>query len=50
MTVKELAKATNTSISRIYQLARTLGRKPTIQEVLERKGKCGRPAKYFDER
>ena len=48
MTVKELAEATNCSVARIYQLAKQLGRKPTVEEVLQRKGKSGRPAKYFE--
>lgn len=47
MTVKELAKAANCSQARVYQMARTLGRKPTVDELLQRKGKCGRPAMYF---
>lgn len=47
MTVKELAKAANCSIGRVYQLAQTLGRKPSVEELLQRKGKCGRPAKNF---
>lgn len=47
MTVKELAKAANCSINRVYQLAQALGRKPTVEELLQRKGKCGRPPMHF---
>lgn len=47
MTIKELAKAANCSVARVYQVAQILGRKPTLEEILERKGKRGRPAKHF---
>ena len=47
MTVKELAKAANCSQQRVYQMAQKLGRKPTVEELVQRKGKCGRPAKHF---
>lgn len=49
MTAKELSKKTGLSISRVYQMARKLGRLPTIQELEERKGiHPGRPALYFN--
>ena len=47
MAVQQLADKTGVSIGRIYQLARRFGRLPTEQEVLERKGKRGKPQKYF---
>lgn len=47
MTVKELAKKADCSIFRVYQLAQILGRKPTVEELLQRKGKVGRPPKNF---
>ena len=46
MTVQELAEKTNVTEARVYQLAKKLGRLPTIAEVEERKGKRGRPKKY----
>lgn len=46
MTAKEIAKATDTSLSWIYSLRKKLGRLPTVDEVLERKDKKGRPVKY----
>lgn len=46
MTVTELAKITNVSVRRVYQIAKKLGRLPTIEEIEERKGKVGRPKKY----
>lgn len=46
MTVKELAKKANVCENRIYQLAKKLGRLPTLEEIEERKGKRGRPRKY----
>lgn len=47
MTVKELAKECGCTTSWIYLLAKRLGRLPTVEEVNERKGKDGRPRKYF---
>ena len=46
MTPKELSQKTNVSIARVYQLARKLNRLPTVEEILERKGKIGAPKKY----
>lgn len=46
MTVKELAEKANVTERRVYQLAKKLGRMPTVSEILERKGKRGRPKKY----
>lgn len=46
MTVKELAEKANVTESRVYQLAKILGRLPTLEEIEERKGKRGRPRKY----
>jgi hypothetical protein len=47
MTVKELAEKCNCTRSWIYLLAKRYGRLPTVEEVNERKGKGGRPRKYF---
>ena len=46
MTPKEIAEKANVTERRVYQLAKKLGRLPTIAEVEERKGKRGRPKKY----
>ena len=46
MTIKELAKQTNVTERRVYQIAQKLGRLPTIKEIESRKGKRGRPKKY----
>ena len=46
MTVQELAEQTNVTERRVYQIAKKLGRLPTIEEIEERKGKRGRPKKY----
>jgi predicted transcriptional regulator len=46
MTVQELAEKANVTESRVYQLAKQLGRLPTLEEIEERKGKRGRPKKY----
>ena len=46
MTVKELAKKADVTERRVYQLAKKLGRLPTIDELMSRKGKRGRPKKY----
>lgn len=46
MTVQELAEKTNVSQGRVYQLAKLLGRLPTVSEIEERKDKKGRPKKY----
>lgn len=46
MTAKEIAKATDTSLAWIYSLRKELGRLPSVEEVLQRKGKKGRPVKY----
>lgn len=46
MTVKELAEKTNVTEWRVYQLAKKLGRLPTVKEIEERKGNRGRPKKY----
>ena len=46
MTVQELAKKANVTERRVYQIAKKLGRLPTLGEIEERKGKRGRPKKY----
>ena len=46
MTVQELAEKANVTERRVYQLAKKLGRLPTVKEIEERKGKRGRPKKY----
>jgi soluble P-type ATPase len=46
MTVKELAETANVTERRVYQLAEKLGRLPTVDELMSRKGKRGRPKKY----
>jgi hypothetical protein len=50
MRVQVLSEKTGVSIGRIYQLARKLNRLPTEEEILERKGKVGRPQKYKEKR
>jgi hypothetical protein len=45
LTLKEIAKMTGLSYDRIRQIKRSLGRIPTIEEVLARKGKVGAPCK-----
>lgn len=47
MTAKELAEATNVTERRVYQIAKKLGRLPTVEEIESRKGKRGRPPKYI---
>ena len=49
MTVKELSEQADVSEWRVYQLARKLGRLPTVDEIMSRKGKRGRPKKYQSE-
>lgn len=46
MTPKEIAEKANVTERRVYQLAKKLGRLPTIVEIESRKGKRGRPKKY----
>lgn len=46
MTVQELAEKANVTERRVYQLAKKLGRLPTLEELEQRKGKRGRPKKY----
>ena len=46
MTVQELAEKTNVTEARVYQIAKRLGRLPTVEEIESRKGKRGRPQKY----
>ena len=46
MTPKEIAEKANVSVARVYQIAKQIGRLPTIDEVKSRKGKMGRPKKY----
>ena len=46
MTIKELAEETGVTERRVYQLAKQLGRLPTVEEIESRKGKRGRPKKY----
>ena len=49
MTVQELAEKTNVTEARVYQIAKKLGRLPTLDEIESRKGKRGRPKKYQTE-
>lgn len=49
MTVKELAEQANVTERRVYQMAKKLGRLPTLDEIESRKGKRGRPKKYQTE-
>ena len=46
MTVQEIAEKANVTERRVYQLAKKLGRLPTVDEIEARKGKRGRPKKY----
>jgi DNA-binding transcriptional regulator GbsR (MarR family) len=46
MTIKELAEETGVTERRVYQIAKKLGRLPTVVEIESRKGKRGRPKKY----
>lgn len=46
MTVQELAEKANVTERRVYQIAKKLGRLPTVEEIESRKGKRGRPKKY----
>lgn len=46
MTPKEIAEKANVTERRVYQLAKKLGRLPTVEEIESRKGKRGRPKKY----
>lgn len=46
MKAKEIAAKAECSVSRVYQLAKILGRLPTVEEVVQRKRKVGRPTKY----
>ena len=46
MTVQELAEKANVTERRVYQIAKKLGRLPTVEEIESRKGKRGRPQKY----
>lgn len=47
MTVRELAEEANVTEARVYQIAKRLGRLPTVAEIKARKGKRGRPKKYM---
>lgn len=49
MTVQEIAEKANVSTARVYQIAKQIGRLPTLEEVEARKGKMGRPKKYESE-
>lgn len=46
MKVKEIAKQAGVCEGRVYQLARSLNRLPTVEEVIKRKGRKGRPRKW----
>lgn len=46
MTVKELATKCECSKTWIYKMAKRLGRLPTYNEVMARKGKVGAPIKW----
>lgn len=45
MTVKEFAEKCGCSRTWIYKMAKRLGRLPTYEEVMSRKGKQGKPIK-----
>lgn len=47
MDVLEISKKAKCSVSWVYKIAKELGRLPTVEEVLARKGKRGRPPKNF---
>ena len=49
MKAKEIAKAVGCSVAWVYASAKKLGRLPTVEEMLERKGKRGRPQKWEKE-
>ncbi|MBO7230075.1 MAG: hypothetical protein J6V20_01510 [Bacteroidaceae bacterium] len=49
MTVKQLAEESKVTERRVYQIAKQLGRLPTVDEIEARKGKRGRPKKYESE-
>ena len=48
MRAVEIANKANCSLGRVYQLARKLGRLPTVEELNERKNKRGRPPIYYE--
>ena len=48
MKPKEIAKQANCSVSRVYQVAKKIGRLPTVEEIANRKNKRGRPTKYSE--
>ena len=49
MTIKEIAKKANCSVSWVYNIAKRLGRLPTVEEITKLKGTVGRPKKYKGE-
>lgn len=50
MTAKEIAENAKCSLAWVYKLAKKLKRLPTVDEIIERKNKRGRPLKYNQER
>jgi hypothetical protein len=44
----DIANKANCSVGRVYQLARELGRLPTVEELNQRKNKRGRPPIYYE--
>lgn len=46
MCVNDIAKQVGCSRSWVYKIAKQLGRLPTVQEMLDKKNKRGRPKKY----
>ena len=46
MSAKEIAKVVGCSLNWVYTVAKKLGRLPTVDEMLARKGKRGRPKKW----
>jgi hypothetical protein len=46
MGVKDIAKRVGCTTSWVYKVAKQLGRLPTVEEMLNKKGKSGRPRKY----
>lgn len=44
----ELAKKAGCSRTIVYRIAKMLGRRPTVEELVNRKHKIGRPLKYVE--
>lgn len=50
MTIKDIAQKCNCSTTWVYKVAKQLGRLPTVDDIMERKGKVGRKPKYYNEK